>query len=102
MEIAKNGCVIQYNDEYKRISIQKRRPNYSEWKEIFSDSSKQFGNLTEIEIKDLEIGHCFQFRGLFENINTKEIVNFTTKDSIKIKGTFNQNFIERTKYLFLF
>lgn len=49
--------------------------------------------MREIEIKDLEIGHHFQFRGLFENVATKEIFLFTTKDSVEIIGIFSWIFI---------
>ena len=73
-----------YDNSYKEIAIQCRRPNYNEWCTV---SLKNTSGKGSAEINDLGVGHCFEFRGLFED-GFGNIIYIATKESIKIKGNY--------------
>ena len=81
------GCVLQYESIYEKISIQYRRAN-KDWQDL-SESSTQtniFPVTTEVEVNDLNVDKLYEFRGLFQKDITGEIVQLTSKKKIKIKS----------------
>ena len=82
------GCVLLYNTNYKKISIQWRHA-HGKWKPLSEESTKTTidGDITKFEVNHLNLGYKYDFRGLFENVNG-EILLLTSKDSIKIKSIF--------------
>ena len=81
------GCVLQYESKFKRIKIQCRRVN-KDWNDL-SESSTQtniFPDITEVEVKDLIVDKSYEFRGLFEDTTTGDIVQLNSKGRIKIKS----------------
>ena len=86
IKLTNRGCILQYDNKYKVISIQCRRPYYNEWYQIF-ESPRILKDVTEVEIKNLHIGDHFEFRGLFED-DSKDIVLLATKENIEIKSIY--------------
>ena len=85
---ADEGCILQYNSKYKKISIQCRQ-THGEWNHLSEASTKTttVGDITDFEVNRLNIGNKYDFRGLFENENG-EILLLTSKESIEIKSTY--------------
>ena len=65
------GCVLQYESKYEKITIQYKRANRAkeDWQEL-SKSAIQTNispDTTEVEVNDLTIDKVYNFRGLFED-----------------------------------
>ena len=89
------GCLLQYESKFEKIVIQSRRAN-KEWQDL-SESSTQtniFPNATEVEVNDLNVDKVYEFRGLFEEKMTGELVQVKSSGiTIKSKFFLNQIFI---------
>ena len=77
-----------YNNSYKEIALQCRRPNYqTEWCTVSLENQIPGKGMTEVN--DLHVGDCFEFRGLFED--GSDIVFISTEKSVTIEGNFTFN-----------
>ena len=43
-------------------------------------------DITEVEVNDLHVNKSYEFRGLFEDTSTGDIVQLNSEESIKIKS----------------
>ena len=80
------GCILQYNSKYEKISIQHKQI-HGEWNPLSETSTETttVGDINEVKVNNLNLGYSYEFRGFFEN-NNGEIVQLTSKESIKIKS----------------
>ena len=78
---------MQYKSNYNKIKIQCRRVN-KDWNDISESSTptNNFPDITEVEVKDLNVNKSYEFRGLFEDTTNGDIVQLNSKESIKIKS----------------
>ena len=86
------GCVLQYESKYEKITIQYKRANRAkeDWQEL-SKSAIQTNispDTTEVEVNDLTIDKVYNFRGLFEDKTTGEFVHIKSMNGITIKSNF--------------
>lgn len=80
---------MQYASKYKKIKIQYRQA-HGEWhdlSEVYTQTSI-IPDITEVEVNHLILNSIYDFRGLFEDSDTGEIVHFHSKGGIAIKSNF--------------
>ena len=81
---------MQYESKYEKIKIQCKRA-HEEWKDLSESSTLTniFPVETEVEVNDLIVDNNYEFRGLFEDSTTGDIVQLNSKEGIRIKSKFN-------------
>ena len=83
------GCVLQFESKYKNIMTQCKQA-HGNWHNL-SESSTQtniFPDITEVEVNHLAVLQVYEFRGLFEETATGEIVQLYSKEGIAIKSKY--------------
>ena len=79
---------MQYESKYNKIKIQCRRVN-KDWNDLSKSSTQTHAlrdDITEVEVNDLDVNKSYEFRGLFEDTSTGDIVQLNSEESIKIKS----------------
>ena len=77
---------MQYESKYKKIKFQCREA-HKEWNNLSESytQTKIFPDKTDVEVNNLMIDKSYEFRGLFEDSTSIDIVQLNSKENIKIK-----------------